>query len=197
MNTGNSRCPVCGPDVEAGRAALRRSRRNRITILAALLCAAIAFVLIWPIISTSPPTESEELIITVGDLGPGWTGTKPSLDPITSNEGTRPAEVRLAFENDSSFSEVTCHLYIYSSTDLANVSYQESIQNMTGGSLLNIGDRAVLEADMNESQVVQHWLLTMQKGKVVVWMSALSYDGPIITEAQMIDLAEIQADKLP
>lgn len=182
--------------MENERELLRRSKRQRRVILVALICAAVAIAVIWPILNQQPITMSQRLIVTADDLGPGWTSTKPELDPITSNERTRPAEVRLGFENGSTYSEVTCRLYIYSSIEQANASYLKSTLNGTTGSALNVGDRAMIEADMDDGHVIGHWLLIMQEGEVVVSMSALSYKGPIIDKAQMVELAEIQAAKI-
>jgi hypothetical protein len=174
---------------------LRRRRKRGLIIFVALICVALLLLVVWPIVSTPSPSVSERLIITADDLGPGWTGTKPEIDPV-GGEGPHTAWVRLLFTNGSTRCEVTCHLYAYPTAEQANASYQESIVNTTTGNVLNVGDRAMIMADMNESNAVWHWLLTMQKGNVVVWMSALSDDGPAIDEMQMIELAEIQAAKM-
>ena len=198
QGSGNGSCPLCGPDLRAGRTGLGRSRRKRITVLIALLCAAIFLLVIWPIVSSPPPPDSIKLIITADELGPGWTGSRPETDPLVS-EGPNPAMVRLAYGSGSLYFMVTCRLYVFPTTDLANESYCGWIEGVSAGSMENVtvGDRAVIATYLNESGEAGLRNLAMQKGSSILWIVSPDAYGPAMEETHLIALAEAQAAKLP
>lgn len=183
---------------------LRRSRKRRTIFFVALLSAAVVLLIVWPIVSEQLRSPSQKLILTARDLGPGWWDYKPESINSQSPGATDSALVRMMYDNGTSHFNGTCILTFFSNLEFANAAYQSEHERLSADklqytSLENVteGDRAVVAASSIDGHEGWQKQLIMQKGSSIVWITLYTTVGPGIETAQMLDLAEIQAAKLP
>lgn len=197
LPAGEEGCEICGPDHEAGRTSLRRSRRRNLTILLALLCAAAvisAAWLAWPALTASP---AQKLLVTSDDLGDGWQTTAPEKGSSRSAEVVDTASVRVGRADDPYYFDGRISLTLFSTEEGANASFQDGLDSYGGTSFeLADGTRA-MSVQHDQDGIVWHQLLMMQKGGAIVWISLgeLQHSTAVET-AWMLQLAEAQAAKL-
>jgi hypothetical protein len=147
---------------------------------------------------------SDDSITGADRSGPGWFVSKP--ESITSHAlgAFNSAWVQIVYANNSSYLEGTGRLTIFSTPEQANASYQGEYEGLSadgphhGGPVnVTVGDRAVIVASSINDHEGWNKQLVMQKGSSIVWIALFTTIGPSIEAAQMIELAEIQAAKLP
>lgn len=183
-----------------GEKAPRRKKRIKI-IIVAVLCAIIAAVMVWPMVSDLFLPPSQRFIVVADDLGPGWSTTKPRNMNDRILEAADSATVQLGFENSSSYIDGRCTLMIYSTRELADAAYQSGLDNIQYGVPQNItiGDRAAYIQSSNNDSSNVHQLMVMQKGEYIVWFSLTIHNNlPGIADVTpLMALSEAQLKKLP
>jgi hypothetical protein len=194
-------------DAEQEKKQLRRSKSRRRHILLIVLCAVVALLIIWPIISTLSLTESQKLIVTAKDIGPGWYTGSPEVVHSNASGPLENDTAHVRLENEQAgVSDGGVTLVMYASKGDANTLFLQESESMvdearfgnrTAGNV-TVGDRAVLISYyVDDGSDINYQRLVMQKGSALVWVYLIAWNGHTFDKEQAIEIAKIQAAKLP
>lgn len=188
-------------DGEARALLIRGRKRRRMIIISALLVVA-AILIARPVLAELDLTPSQKLIVTSDDLGPGWSGD--SVSQVTTRAAGATDAATIGMWNSELRLDCYATLTAFSTLEHANESYQRTLDGYTGDEArhegpvsVEAGDRSVFIDYQSEDGKIRNAVLAMQKGRFIATIALVTHDGPGIDTALIVELAKVQAARLP